>query len=153
MGQEVMAKRMNTKSHFVGAILEDAKLPIPEHGTVALIPGSGPVLMYQIEKHDTRILMDIKVPLPSDLAVSSFLFVQSNQLIWVQGHIRQHILPALPSQLHIPLENALDKERLRRMPNTFLPPVQQGRNNFKEGVILLGDSWNMRHPLTGGMWY
>ncbi|KIJ27842.1 hypothetical protein M422DRAFT_37583, partial [Sphaerobolus stellatus SS14] len=134
LGQEVIAKRTSTKSHFVGAILEDAKLPIPEHGTVALIPGSGPVLMYQIEKHDTRILMDIKAPLPSDLP----------------AHIRKHILPALPSALHIPLENALDKERLRRMPNSFLPAVQQGRNNTKEGVILLGDAWNMRHPLTGG---
>jgi len=33
------------------------------------------------------------------------------------------------------------------MPNSFLPAVEQGS---KEGVILLGDSWNMRHPLTGG---
>lgn len=36
------------------------------------------------------------------------------------------------------------------MPNTFLPPVKQGAKRTKEGVILLGDSWNMRHPLTGG---
>jgi len=36
------------------------------------------------------------------------------------------------------------------MPNSFLPPVQQGCRGAKEGAILLGDSWNMRHPLTGG---
>jgi squalene monooxygenase len=36
------------------------------------------------------------------------------------------------------------------MPNSFLPPAEQGGNQSKEGVILLGDSWNMRHPLTGG---
>lgn len=35
------------------------------------------------------------------------------------------------------------------MPNSFLPPTSQTRNQ-KEGVILLGDAWNMRHPLTGG---
>ena len=35
------------------------------------------------------------------------------------------------------------------MPNSFLPAVQQGTQT-KEGVLLLGDSWNMRHPLTGG---
>ena len=35
------------------------------------------------------------------------------------------------------------------MPNSFLPAVQQGKQT-KEGVILVGDSWNMRHPLTGG---
>jgi len=36
------------------------------------------------------------------------------------------------------------------MPNSFLPSVKQGGNYTKEGVFLLGDSWNMRHPLTGG---
>lgn len=36
------------------------------------------------------------------------------------------------------------------MPNSFLPPVEQGQPHAKEGVILLGDAWNMRHPLTGG---
>ena len=35
------------------------------------------------------------------------------------------------------------------MPNTFIPPAQQGKQT-KEGAFLLGDSWNMRHPLTGG---
>ena len=36
------------------------------------------------------------------------------------------------------------------MPNSFLPPVEQGIAGTKKGVILIGDSWNMRHPLTGG---
>jgi squalene monooxygenase len=36
------------------------------------------------------------------------------------------------------------------MPNSFLPSVEQGGPHSKEGVILLGDAWNMRHPLTGG---
>jgi squalene monooxygenase len=36
------------------------------------------------------------------------------------------------------------------MPNSFLPAVQQGRTAYPAGVILLGDAWNMRHPLTGG---
>ena len=36
------------------------------------------------------------------------------------------------------------------MPNSFLPPVEQGGPHSKEGIILLGDAWNMRHPLTGG---
>ena len=61
--------KSSTKSHFVGAILEDARLPIPNHGTVALVKGFGPVLLYQISEHDTRILVDVKLPLPSDLKV------------------------------------------------------------------------------------
>lgn len=55
-----------TKSHFFGAILEDVKLPIPNHGTVALVHGYGPVLLYQIASRETRILIDIKTPLPPD---------------------------------------------------------------------------------------
>lgn len=31
-----------------------------------------------------------------------------------------------------------------------MPPVKQGSEYTKEGAILVGDSWNMRHPLTGG---
>jgi squalene monooxygenase len=60
------AAKSTTKSHFFGAILEDARLPIPNHGTVALVRGYGPVLLYQIGTHETRILIDLKVPLPAD---------------------------------------------------------------------------------------
>jgi squalene monooxygenase len=67
-----------------------------------------------------------------------------------QDHILTKIVPELPSSLHIPIHNALEKERLRRMPNSFLPAAEQGGKSSLEGVILLGDSWNMRHPLTGG---
>ena len=35
------------------------------------------------------------------------------------------------------------------MPNSFLPSVKQGGRYTKQGTFLLGDSWNMRHPLTG----
>ena len=59
------------RGNFVGAVLEDVTLPIPQHGTVALIKGHGPVLLYQIGQHDTRILIDVKNPLPSDLKVRS----------------------------------------------------------------------------------
>ncbi|KAG6875754.1 hypothetical protein C0992_002508, partial [Termitomyces sp. T32_za158] len=123
--------KSTTKSHFVGVILEDAVLPIPNHGTVALCKGYGPVLLYQISQHCTRMLVDVKTPLPSDL----------------KAHILTNIVPQLPSSLHLPIKAALDKDRIRRMPNSFLPPVRQG---VRKGVILIGDAWNMRHPLTGG---
>jgi squalene monooxygenase len=69
------APKPDTRSHFVGAILTDAKLPIPQHGTVALT-SNGPVLLYQIGEHDTRMLIDIKgATLPRDLTVRpSILF-------------------------------------------------------------------------------
>jgi squalene monooxygenase len=36
------------------------------------------------------------------------------------------------------------------MPNSFLPASAQGGTRTRPGVIILGDAWNMRHPLTGG---
>jgi squalene monooxygenase len=63
------ATKSTVKSHFVGLILEDAKLPYDKHGTVALVKGHGPVLMYRIAQRETRLLVDVKQPLPADLKV------------------------------------------------------------------------------------
>lgn len=124
------------KSHFVGLVLQDAQLPIPKHGTVVLVKGQGPVLLYQIaaDAHETRMLVDVKEPLPKDM----------------KAHLAENIVPNLPSSLHVSVMNALQNDRIRRMPNSWLPPAEQGGRHSKEGVVLVGDSWNMRHPLTGG---
>lgn len=38
------------------------------------------------------------------------------------------------------------------MPNSFLPPSMQGLSSSPSsaGMLLVGDAFNMRHPLTGG---
>jgi squalene monooxygenase len=122
------------RSHFLGAVLTDARLPVPRHGTVCLVRGSGPVLLYQIGTHDTRMLVDLREPLPAD----------------PKAHILDHVLPQLPVALHTAVETALNADRLRRMPNSYLAGAEQGAAGQKEGAVLLGDAWNMRHPLTGG---
>jgi squalene monooxygenase len=58
-----LSERAVVRGNFVGAVLEDVTLPIPQLGTVALVKGHGPVLLYQIGEHDTRILIDIMNPL------------------------------------------------------------------------------------------
>ncbi|KAF9072799.1 squalene epoxidase [Rhodocollybia butyracea] len=125
-----------TKSYFVGAVLDDATLPYQYHGTVCLTESLGPVLLYQIGTHDTRMLVDVRIPVPSDL----------------KTHILENVVPQLPSALHKSVTDAVQKGNLRKMPNSFLPSVVQGGNEFgcKKGVFLVGDAWNMRHPLTGG---
>ncbi|WWD18298.1 hypothetical protein CI109_102748 [Kwoniella shandongensis] len=128
-----------TKSHFVGLILTDCELPIKHMGTVSLTP-SGPVLLYQIgkEKGEVRMLVDIKGKLPSV----------------ADGSLKQHIadkyLPFIPKSLQPSLSRALNNQRLRTMPNSFLPPSIQGLSTTLSGAILVGDAYNMRHPLTGG---
>lgn len=65
-------------------------------------------------------------------------------------YIEENYLPHLPPSTQGPIQQALSTDQLRKMPNSFLPPKMQGRRNGRSGVIMVGDSWNMRHPLTGG---
>lgn len=120
-------------------------LPMPEHGTVLLVPGSaGPILLYQVGSSETRILIDV----PKETKAAKD----------VVGYIRNTVLPNLPTdELKRPLRALFDEAdrkgerlKLRLMPNPFFPGPPQGRQRTREGAILIGDSWNQRHPLTGG---
>ncbi|KAK0543929.1 Squalene epoxidase [Tilletia horrida] len=121
-----------------------AMLPAPEHGHVCLTP-SGPVLLYQIGPCETRILIDVvhkgSAPPPNG----------KGQL---ESHIRENVVPHLPQRAASVVLAELDKkQRLRSMPNSWLPPTMQGQgksDSDRKGVILVGDAMNMRHPLTGG---
>lgn len=144
------------RSHFIGLEIQHAPMPRPYHGHVVLAP-SGPVLLYQIAEdqpkedddqgvHTTRILIDF--PGERNPSVS-----KGN----VHEFIRENVVPYLPGGLGTALQNELDlieqglgTNRLRRMPNSWLPPSVQGQSRFRRGCITVGDAMNMRHPLTGG---
>ncbi|KAK3114945.1 Squalene epoxidase [Teratosphaeriaceae sp. CCFEE 6253] len=123
------------KSKFWGLELIDANLPMPNHGHVVIGDGA-PVLLYQIGTHETRALIDVPEGLPSASVAAG----------GVKGHLRNVVLPSLPAAVRPSFEAALDKDRLRSMPNSWLPPT----TNKAPGLIMLGDAMNMRHPLTGG---
>lgn len=71
------AAKAELGSHFLGLILENAKLPYDEHGTVVLIKGHGPALLYRISKTETRMLIAVRVPLPPDLKVRMLTLSQT----------------------------------------------------------------------------
>lgn len=123
------------KSKFWGLELIDASLPMPNHGHVILGDGA-PVLLYQIGTHETRALVDI----PEGLASAS---VKNGG---VKGHLQKVVLPSLPKQVQSSFQAAIERDRLRSMPNSWLPPT----TNKQAGLLILGDAMNMRHPLTGG---
>ncbi|KAJ1559078.1 Squalene epoxidase, partial [Cladochytrium tenue] len=121
-------------SHFVGLVLRDCALPRRQHGNVVLAQPA-PVLLYQIGTRDTRILVDIIGPLPSQADGA------------LARHLRTVVAPQLPDSTQKCLLQALDEgQRIRVMPNGYLPPVP----NRRPGLIVVGDALNMRHPLTGG---
>ncbi|KAF5318349.1 hypothetical protein D9611_014224 [Ephemerocybe angulata] len=120
-------------SYTIAAVLRDATPPLPGHGTLVLPRGLPAIAMYQLTDTETRMLIDIKEPLPED----------------IPDYIFNRLVPELPLSLQKPVIDAFKTDRIRKMPNRFLPAVKQGTKASKTGVILLGDSWNMRHPITG----
>jgi len=67
----------------------------------------------------------------------------------LKEHILRDVIPQLPVTIRASVLNAVETSRVRRAPHFYLPPTKQGERN-KAGAFLLGDSLNMRHPLTAG---
>lgn len=123
------------KSKFYALELIDAELPAPGYGHV-LLGNDPPILLYQIGTHETRILIDIPDNLPSAAPANG----------GVKSYLRNVVLPSLPESIKPSFEKALEACPLRSMPNSFLAST----TNRVPGAMFLGDSLNMRHPLTGG---
>ncbi|XP_012678585.1 squalene monooxygenase [Clupea harengus] len=127
--KSLVSEKVQVSSHFVGCIMKDSPQYKANHAELVLADPS-PVLIYQISSTDTRVLVDIRGDMPRDLT----------------GYMADTIYPQLPEHLKEPFMGALQNDRLRSMPASFLPPSPVN----KPGVLLLGDAYNMRHPLTGG---
>uniref|UniRef100_A0A8C1FHB8 Squalene monooxygenase n=1 Tax=Cyprinus carpio carpio TaxID=630221 RepID=A0A8C1FHB8_CYPCA len=127
--KNLISGKAKVSSHFVGCIMKDSPQFKPNHAELVLANPS-PVLVYQISSNETRVLVDIRGEMPRDL----------------MQYMTEKIYPQLPEHLKEPFMLALQNDRLRTMPASFLPPAPVN----KQGVLLLGDAYNMRHPLTGG---
>ncbi|WP_174483587.1 FAD-dependent oxidoreductase [methanotrophic endosymbiont of Bathymodiolus puteoserpentis (Logatchev)] len=119
-------------SFFVGIILKGCELPYPHHGHVFLSAPT-PFICYPISSTESRLLIDF----PGD---------QAPKKETVKHHIENNVIPFLPKEFRHCLDQALRENDYKIMPNHYMPakPV------LKEGVVLLGDALNMRHPITGG---
>lgn len=125
---------MKHPSYFVGLLLKDVKLPHPNYGHVVLADPS-PVLFYPISPTEVRCLVDY----PGSYLPS----VSSGNL---HKYLLDTVAPQLPKLLRPSFESAVQHGRIRSMQNKQLTsaPLHQ------PGALLLGDAFNMRHPLTGG---
>ncbi|ELK08554.1 squalene monooxygenase [Pteropus alecto] len=127
--KNLISDKVSVPSHFVGLLMKNAPQFKANHAELVLA-NSGPVLIYQISSNETRVLVDIRGELPRNL----------------REYMTEKIYPQLPDHLKEPFLEAAQNSRLRSMPASFLPssPVN------KRGVLILGDAYNIRHPLTGG---
>ncbi|KAL0383929.1 UNVERIFIED_CONTAM: Squalene monooxygenase SE1 [Sesamum radiatum] len=139
-GQDIKAYApltiVNIVSHFVGMVLnlENGKLPHPNHGHVILANPS-PVLFYPVSSTEVRCLVDVpgqKMPSISNGDMAKYL--------------KTKVAPQLPPELHDAFIDQIDTGDIRSMPNRSMPAAPLPT----PGAVLLGDAFNMRHPLTGG---
>ncbi|XP_077576122.1 squalene monooxygenase [Stigmatopora nigra] len=127
--KNLVSGKAHTSSHFVGCLMKDCPQFKANHAELVLADPS-PVLIYQISSNHTRVLVDIRGEMPRNLP----------------EYLAEKIHPQLPEHLKDAFMEALQNDRVRSMPASYLPPSPVN----KSGVLLLGDAYNMRHPLTGG---
>ncbi|KAK7885979.1 hypothetical protein WMY93_025600 [Mugilogobius chulae] len=127
--KSLVSGKAHVSSHFVGCLMKNCPQFRANHAELVLANPS-PVLIYQISSSETRVLVDIRGEMPRNLS----------------DYMVEKVHPQLPEHLKESFIEALQNDRLRSMPASFFPPSPV----IKSGVLLLGDAYNMRHPLTGG---
>ncbi|KAL2175742.1 squalene epoxidase [Thermothelomyces heterothallicus CBS 202.75] len=135
--KELLGTTPVVRSKFYALELIDCAFPPANTGHV-VIGDQCLALLYQIGTHETRALIDVPNDHPAAAPSAG----------GARGYIENIVLPALPPHVQPSVRAALADGRIpRSMPNSWLPSTKQTRH---DGVIVVGDAHNMRHPLTGG---
>jgi squalene monooxygenase len=120
------------QSYMLALLLEDADLPYPGHGHVFI--GKQPFLAYPVTSRHTRMLIDFPKDQPPKKGAE------------LTNYLMTEIRDSLPKQMHPSFDYAVKTYPFKAMPSCEIPadPIR------KKGAVLIGDSLNMRHPITGG---
>ncbi|CAN1777466.1 Squalene monooxygenase SE1 [Linum perenne] len=103
--------------------------------TSKVLADPSPILFYPISSTEIRCLVDVpgqKVPSIGNGEMAKYL--------------KNVVAPQVPPELQDAFVSAVDKGNIRTMPNRSMPANPQPT----PGALLMGDAFNMRHPLTGG---
>lgn len=120
-------------SYFLGLVLNDLDLEYPSYGHM-IISGDAPILVYPIHKNAYRILIDHPSAKPPRMGTKSI------------EEFKNKVVKKLPEEMIDSFLKAMESNELKVMPNHAM----KSQAFRKKGAALLGDSLNMRHPLTGG---
>lgn len=120
-------------SHFIGILMKNVELPFPNHGHLFL-SGPTPFVCYPISSTEIRCLVDF----PSD--------IPPRRGPQINEHLEKNVIPYLPESVKEGFIAAYKEGKFKVMANQLMP----AKPRKIKGVVLLGDSLNMRHPLTGG---
>ncbi|KAF9595177.1 hypothetical protein IFM89_037606 [Coptis chinensis] len=62
------------------------------------------------------------------------------------NYLKTVVAPQVPPELYDSFIAAIDKGHIKTMPNRSMPAAP----HLTPGALLMGDAFNMCHPLTGG---
>lgn len=130
---ELSSPDKKISGYFLGIVLKNCQLPYEKHGHV-IIAQPSPFLLYPISKNETRILIDFPGDKPPKMGSE------------LKKYLREKISPQIPASARSSFLESVEEGKFKVMPNHHLPATPV----FKQGAVLIGDSLNMRHPLTGG---
>ncbi|CAL9775579.1 unnamed protein product [Musa acuminata subsp. burmannicoides] len=128
------SSKVDVPSYFVGLLLKDFQLPFPNH-VHFILEDPSIVLFYSISSTETRCL----VVVPGQKVPS----IANGEM---ENYLKTIVAPQVPTELHDAFVAAIDKGNIRTMPCKSMPADA----HLTPGVLLMGDAFNMRHPLTGG---
>jgi squalene monooxygenase len=133
LSKSLNKSNIEIKGFMMGLILKECKLPFEQHGHIMLAEPA-PILAYPVANNKIRVLIDFphEHMAPKGAARKQYLL--------------DNILHQMPKQLRSGFKTAVDEGVFKVKPTCILA----SRPITKEGVLLLGDSLNMRHPITGG---
>lgn len=131
--EKLSVNEKKVSSYFLGMLLKDCKLPYANHGHV-IIAEPSPCLVYPVSSTETRVLIDFPGNEPPK---------KSEELT---AFLHDKIGAQMPKEIKPSYYAAVAEGKFKVMPNHLIP----ARPKLKQGAVLLGDSLNMRHPLTGG---
>lgn len=118
---------------FLGMILENYTLPNNQHGHVFLTD-KNPFLCYPISDTQARMLIDFTDKIAPRKGEALSLFLNEK----IRPYLTHEMLPAF--------DKAVAESKFKIMPNHYMP----SKERLIDGVLVIGDALNMRHPLTGG---
>ena len=133
LSRSLSQSNTSMSGYMLGLKIKNSELPFHGRGHVILADQS-PILSYPISSDEIRVLIDFNIEETSlkGEALTKYLL--------------ERILPQMPEQLREGFEISVKEGKFKAKPTCQL----SARPILKDGVMLLGDSLNMRHPITGG---
>ncbi len=131
--EQLATNQKKISSYFLGMLLNDCVLPYANHGHV-IIAEPSPCLVYPVSSTETRVLIDFPGSEPPKKGEE------------LTAYLRDTIGAQMPEEIKPSFFAAVAGGKFKVMPNHIFP----AKPKLKQGAVMLGDSLNMRHPLTGG---